>query len=140
MLLTRLTAGPALTLTHSDPHLGNVLFPRQPQRDPLYLIDFAFHRPWWGMRDIAFTLTFATDPVQRRAIERDLVEEYYTRLVQAGVVGYSWEQCWQDYRLGIITNVRTPLGNRKQPYVRYRLTRAMQAYIDLDCEAILVPT
>ena len=45
-----------------------------------------------------------------------------------------------DYRLGVITNVRTPLGNRKQPYVWYRLSRAMQAFIDLECETLLMPT
>lgn len=137
VLLGRLASRRTLTLVHSDPHFGNVLFPRDEHTDQPLLIDFAFVRAWWGARDVAFMLTFASDPAQRRAVEPGLIQHYHAQLLQYGVRDYSWDECWHDYRLGVITNLRTPLGNRKQPYVWYRLERAIQAYRDLACEELL---
>ena len=135
--LARLTTQGDLTLAHSDPHLGNVLFPRNADADHALLIDFAFARTWWGSRDVAFALTFATDPPQRRAVESALVQHYHARLEQYGIKNYSREQCWHDYRMGVVANLRTVLGSRKEPYAWHRLERAIHAYIDLACDELL---
>ena len=37
----------------------------------------------------------------RRAHELDLVAHYHRSLVEFGVQGYSWEQCWRDFEFQI---------------------------------------
>jgi hypothetical protein len=37
----------------------------------------------------------------RRAAERDLVASWHAGLVAGGVTGYSADDAWEDYRLGI---------------------------------------
>jgi hypothetical protein len=41
------------------------------------------------------------DVADRRAWEHDLVRAYYQTVCAGGVDGYSFDQCWEDYRLGI---------------------------------------
>ena len=36
----------------------------------------------------------------RRACEQDLLRSYHAALVERGVRGYPFEQCWDDYRRG----------------------------------------
>ncbi len=37
----------------------------------------------------------------RRAVEERMIRRYHESL-RAGVSGYTWDQCWYDYRLGVV--------------------------------------
>jgi hypothetical protein len=136
-LLARLRTSPALTLWHSDAHLGNFLFTPEPSH-AVYIIDFATCRAWWGARDIAYMLTISLDPVLRRAHEMSILQHYHKQLCSNGISTYTWEQCWEDYRWAALANIRTPLGNRNRPYAWERLERAITAYEDLNCDQLLI--
>jgi hypothetical protein len=137
LLATRLERCAALTLWHSDTHLSNFMY-AQDHAVPVYLIDFATYRPGWGLRDVAYTLMYTLEPAQRRTIERELVRFYHTQLVQAGVADYSWGDCWQDYKLGVVANLHKPLINRRSAYAWERVERSMAAFFDLECDEFLL--
>jgi hypothetical protein len=115
----RVQSGKGLTLCHPDNHQANFLFPRQPGGS-IYLIDWHVCNYWWGPSDIAALVTRSIPPNQQR-ISEDLVRGYHARLIEHGVTGYSWEDCWRDYRLGVIDTLRVILSFRRAP------SRALQS-------------
>ena len=40
--------------------------------------------------------------MERRRHENRLLEMYYSVLIQHGITGYSFEQCWDDYRMALV--------------------------------------
>jgi aminoglycoside phosphotransferase (APT) family kinase protein len=48
--------------------------------------------------DVAYLLGTGLDPDERGANEERLVHTYHDAVVAAGVRGYDWSQCWEDYR------------------------------------------
>src|SRR5512144_3429682 len=54
----------------------------------------------WGpvMRDAAYFIGGALPVDARRAHEASLLRAYYDELLAHGVAGFSWEQCWEEYR------------------------------------------
>jgi hypothetical protein len=115
----RVRGGRALTLCHPDNHPANFLFPRQPG-GPIYLVDWHVCHYWWGPSDIAALVTRAIPPSQQHLAEY-LMRGYHARLIEHGVTGYSWEDCWRDYRLGVIDTLRVILSFRRAP------SRALQS-------------
>jgi hypothetical protein len=90
----------ARTLVHGDLHPGNVLCgPRG-----LTFID------WQGVgtgspgRDLARLIAMSLPPMPRLSHERRLVATYHAALCENGVRGYSLRDCFQDYRLGLVTS------------------------------------
>lgn len=53
------------------------------------------------LRDLAYFLGTSVDIAQRRKTEQDLVVAYHRELCRRGVVNYSAEECFEDYRLGL---------------------------------------
>jgi hypothetical protein len=39
-------------------------------------------------------------PEERRRAETDIVRAYHGALAAAGIGGYPWDRCWDDYRRG----------------------------------------
>ena len=54
-----------------------------------------------GCFDVAFILATNLDVAVRRDLEKRLVTYYHQKLVDLGVGGYSFEQCWYDYRFNL---------------------------------------
>ena len=44
-------------------------------------------------------------PDYRHLVEKDLIKRYYDNLLKFGIKGYSWDDCWYDYRLFAILNI-----------------------------------
>ena len=40
--------------------------------------------------------------MERRRHENRLLEMYHSVLIQHGITGYSFEQCWDDYRMALV--------------------------------------
>ncbi|MCL9762659.1 ecdysteroid 22-kinase family protein [Frankia sp. AiPa1] len=53
-------------------------------------------------RDLAYFLSTALPPDERRAHERRLVAAYHERLLELGVTDYSADRCFDDYRRGML--------------------------------------
>ena len=115
-LYTRHATGCNLTLAHGDAHLGNFLFPRRqrsagsPASRPAHvagppsgalLLDWQFWHPTIGGTDLAFLIA-RWEPETRRALEAPLLHRYYAALLAHGVTGYTWDDCYDDYRLSVI--------------------------------------
>ncbi|CAM3608204.1 aminoglycoside phosphotransferase family protein [Deinococcus saxicola] len=95
--------GGHLTLIHGDLHLlGNVF--QSADALELRLIDWAQIKRGLGPHDLMYMLISADAPDR---LERDtaLIQRYHASLVSAGVVGYALEQCLDDYRLSLLTNL-----------------------------------
>jgi hypothetical protein len=57
------------------------------------------------MWDVAGFLGRHLSPENRRAKETALLKMYHSTLVEYGVRGYSYDQCWRDYRLFMLTDL-----------------------------------
>ena len=74
-------------------------------------------------------------------VEKPLVEHYHRTLVEAGVMGYTWEDCWHDFRLsGLRMTLRIPLisriGEDEGPCYR-EMERSFLNFEDLVLEELL---
>jgi hypothetical protein len=86
---------------HGDYRLDNLLFP---EGDPARVaaVDWqttALGRPG---ADVAYFMSTCLDVDDRRRHERDLVAAYHAALADYDVAGYRLEDCWEDYRLGML--------------------------------------
>jgi hypothetical protein len=52
------------------------------------------------LSDVAYFLGAGMLPEARRPVEGAIVEAYHAALRGAGVTGYEWDDCWNDYRRG----------------------------------------
>jgi hypothetical protein len=89
-------AGGPLTVVHGDYRLDNLMFDGT---RAVTVLDW--QTATWGPPavDVSYFLACAiSDPVERASLEEGLVGRYHEELQKRGVSGYSWEQCWRDYR------------------------------------------
>jgi hypothetical protein len=76
-------------------------------------------------------------------VEREeyLLGRYYESLIAGRVKEYTWERCWDDYRIGIAWNLVRLLGSRKHMEIVWpRLETLMCAFEDLKCGELLAPS
>lgn len=135
LLLDRARRGP-LTLCHPDSHQGNFLFPRH-DNGPIYLIDWHGYQSWWGPADLAVLILrcLSVEQIQRRD---ELVHRYYQQLLRRGLTRYRWEQCREDYRLGIIDFLGSAIGYRRwQPWIDRHLPPLLHELGALACGDLL---
>lgn len=144
MLTMRLTTGKHRTLIHGDAHAWNFLYPRD-FLGRACLIDWEAWSVDVGVYDLAYFITLFWFPAHRARSEHRLVERYHQRLCEYGVVAYSWEDCWRDYRHSIIRLLFMPVfwwhENRESDFWPElwwpRLERILCAFEDLHCEELL---
>ena len=133
--------GRNLTLVHGDAHLGNFLFPRDPDADGTYMIDWQFWHPTIGGTDLAFMIATEWEPEIRRRLEQPLLRRYYSCLLQHGVRDYGWDDCWADYRLSVIlVSIFIPVWRwsvfKWEPDMT-TVERSMTAFEELGCSELL---
>jgi hypothetical protein len=136
----RLTDPAALTVVHGDAHTWNFLFPRSGEGEA-YLIDWQLWHLDVGARDLAFMMALHWYPRRRRELERPLLELYHSALVGCGVVDYTFDDLWLDYRRCVVRNLTIPViwwsrGMKPEGWW-HRFECALAAYQDLDCEDLL---
>ena len=98
-VLNQLSAAPR-TLVHGDLRLPNVMFALA--GEPVAIVDWQTVMRGRGPMDLAAFFLFSLSPVDRRRAEATLLPVYCRLLEAGGVQGYPLEQCWRDYRLGLI--------------------------------------
>jgi Phosphotransferase enzyme family len=139
----RLVDSPNLTLIHGDAHAWNCLLPKDPDRDPAYLIDLCTYRIRPGPNDLAYMMALMWFPDVRARWEKPLLERYYQRLLSQGVKDYSRDDFKWDYRFGILCHLFTPVFQASGGFVPattwwYSLERILAAFRDLDCDELLL--
>jgi hypothetical protein len=95
-------ASPPITIVHADYRLDNLFFGDGTTCAPLGVIDWQITVRGRGTFDVAYFTGGTMDPAGRKATERDLLKLYHSTLEEGGVRGYSFDQCWEDYRRSIL--------------------------------------
>lgn len=136
----RLTRPPC-TIVHGDYRLDNCFFHDSADRETVVVADWEFCVRGRGVYDAATFISEAFSPQQRRRAEATLVREYHAALEEGGVRGYSFDECWEDYRLSMLElfifwtvtgGYCAYEGERAQVYLRNTLERIDAAISDLD--------
>jgi hypothetical protein len=133
-----------LTLIHGDAHAWNFLYPRE-SGGAAALVDWEAWDADVGVFDLAYLMTLFWFPAHRARTEKALVRRYHNRLIGHGIVGYSWDDCWYDYRHSVIRLLFRPTwwwrerpDNEGWAEIWWpRLERVICAYQDLNCEELL---
>ena len=87
-------------LIHNDVHGDNLLVAEDGERS-LAIVDWQLTTPA-RPGPIWPASSSAIDTSERRRHENRLLEMYYSVLIQHGITGYSFEQCWDDYRMALV--------------------------------------
>ncbi|MCI0352558.1 MAG: aminoglycoside phosphotransferase family protein, partial [Acidobacteriales bacterium] len=90
---------PPLTLIHRDYQLDNIFFLDD---GSLVVIDWQLMMRGHGVFDVASFLCWNLPPEKRAAWEMELLENYHGILVEADIQGYSFAQCYDDYRVSLL--------------------------------------
>lgn len=136
-------AEPPITLVHGDHRLDNLFF----DDDGITLLDWQITGGGRGPYDVAYFLSQSLVPDVRKEVEQDLVRAYHDALVADGVAGYSFEDCWEDYRVATLFCACYPLNAGSVDLVNDHavalftsmLERSVAAILDLDALE-LMPT
>ncbi len=140
LVSSRLRENRHVTLCHGDSHIWNYLFPKK--ADPsVYIIDWSSWELGIGVGDLAYMIGLHWHPLRRKHVELDLIKFYHSQLIANEVKNYSFEACYQDYRIGILGNHFVPLWQWKNGIsARYwwpHFERAPLAFMDLNCDNLL---
>jgi hypothetical protein len=86
-------------LIHGDYRLDNLLFGRDGR---VSAVDWQTVTVGLPARDLAYVIGTSLTVADRRAAEADLVRDYWEELLRRGVTSYSLDECFDDYRLGML--------------------------------------
>ncbi len=89
----------ALTVVHGDYRLDNLLFGTPEGGYPVAAVDWQTPGHGPGVADAAYFLGAGLLPDDRRAHERELLRAYHDALLAGGVRDFSFEDCWEQYRM-----------------------------------------
>ncbi len=92
-------AKPPLTISHGDYRPDNLFFATPEGGAPLTVIDWQIMSIGRGTFDFAYFMDGSLPPADRKARESDLLRMYHDVLVEGGVKNYSYDECWEDYRI-----------------------------------------
>lgn len=136
---------PPLGLVHGDFRLDNLLFGDPHGAKPLTVVDW--QTVGWGgaMTDISYFLGGSLSVEDRRDSERELVQEYHSRLAALGAQGLTWDECWDGYRrhafggvlMAIVASMLVERTARGDEMFMTTLARHAQHALDLDAPELL---
>jgi Phosphotransferase enzyme family len=133
------------SIVHGDYRLDNLLFGEPGSPKPLTVVDWqtvSFGPP---LVDVSYFIGAGLEVGDRRAAEQRLVHEYHESLLALGVEGFTWEECWEEYRrqafAGVLMAVVAPMvvvrTERGDDMFMTSLARHAQQVLDLDAEELL---
>jgi len=96
---------PPCTLIHNDYQADNLFFAGAGPTQALIVIDWQLVTRGRAALDVASFVAGHLEPRDRRDHEGRLLHSYHTLLVDSGVRDYTFEQCWDDYRLALLPPV-----------------------------------
>jgi len=145
-LLDRLFAMPS-TLVHGDFRADNLFFGTDSAGRPeITVIDFQAISRGGAANDVGYFVSQNLSVADRRAHEHALLDAYHETLVAEGVTGYSREQLFEDYRVGVMYGWVIPVlaggsldtsSDRAKVLWTAVIDRVQTAILDLGCTALL---
>jgi hypothetical protein len=90
------------TIVHGDYRLDNLFFATPAGGPELAVIDWQITSRARGVFDVAYFTAGTLPPGERRSAERELLTMYHDILIERGVRGYDFGQCWEDYRRSVL--------------------------------------
>lgn len=91
-----------LTISHFDFRVDNMFFDWNTPDDPLIVFDWGGSSINRGVGDLAYMIGGSLTTDLRREVEQDIVRLYHDRLIERGVSGYTFDECWFDYLKGLL--------------------------------------
>ena len=128
------------TLLHRDAHLKNFLYPREAGGKTV-IVDWQFWGVGIGVFDLRHLLGSAL-PKELREKQEDLVRYYHQVYIKGLSADYSFEDCWNDYRKGVVDNLFMPVWQYSGfgwEHDRWgkTLESAVDNYFSLNCDQLL---
>jgi hypothetical protein len=136
-------ASPPLTIAHGDLRYDNLFFAADGE---MAVADWQIIVRVRGPYDVAYFLSQSVNPIDRKACEMDVLRSYHEKLLEHGVTGYSFDQCFDDYRISamfclvypVISGGNLDLANaRGVELVTAMLDRSVATILDLDCDEMI---
>lgn len=87
-------------LEHVDYRLDNMLIDMDAAPRRVTVVDWQSVKVGKPLNDVAYFLGAGLLPEVRREVEQDIVRDYHAAMQRAGVAGFGWTRCWEDYRRG----------------------------------------
>lgn len=134
------------TICHGDARLDNIFFGSPDGSAPMTIIDWQIAGTNRGPYDVGYFMSQSVDPTDRKAFEEELLRGYHAKLAELGVKDYSWEQCWEDYRVSVLFCLCYPVvaggsidlaNERGVTLAHAMLDRCITAITDLDGASLL---
>lgn len=140
-LYRRLQAAQGMTVVHDDIHIGNFLYPHEPNRDKVRILDWQTWTIDLAVKDLAHMLAYFWFPERRARYEQSLLRHYHERLQTYGITNYSWDTLYNDYRLCVIRKLFHPAwqwenGENTSKWW-FHHERILLAYQDLQCAELV---
>jgi hypothetical protein len=141
--LVRASAESPRTLIHGDVRLDNIFFAADGEAPPV-VIDWQLVSAGRGPYDLAYFLGTNLPSELRAEHEEALIRRYHATIA-ATDPGYSFDDCWRDYRVGLLlvfsfwvqTAGAATYPEAGHPLRDAALTRVSRALVDLDAIELL---
>jgi hypothetical protein len=91
---------PPCTIIHMDFRLSNLFFAGPEGGEPFAVCDWQPYSRARGLYDVGYFMSQSIPTEQRRRLQDEVLRLYHETLLESGVKGYSFDQCFHDYRLG----------------------------------------
>jgi Phosphotransferase enzyme family len=135
---------PATTVTHGDYRLDNLMFAGPAGGATIAAVDWQTPGHGLGVTDVSYFLGNGVMPVERRRIERRLVDEYGQALAGYGV-SIDPDELWLQYRrdayagvvMSVIASQIVGTSDRSEAMFAAMATRHAQHVLDVDSESLL---
>ena len=136
-----------VTIIHSDLRAENFFFDWGDSDNPIVIYDWALARIGRGPVDLAFPLGVYVDTELHRKIEKDILVSYHKRLLEKGVSDYTFDECWDDYRVGLLLRLLNTLNifykaaqehERMKRFAQLAIPRMFSTIVESDAVSLLV--
>ena len=133
------------TVIHNDFRLDNLLFGTEAGGPPVAVVDWQTVGIGPALLDVSYFLGAGLSVEDRRASEATLVRGYHEALLAAGVEGFGWERCWDDYRafafagfhMAVLASMVVQRTDRGDAMFLAMAGRHGRQALDLDSEELL---
>jgi hypothetical protein len=100
-VIKELSSG-ARTFVHGDYRADNLLFGPGLGDDGLAAVDWQISGRGGPLYDVAYLICNSVPTAYRQQAEKTLLRRYHDTLLQMGVEGFSFDDCWEAYRFAVL--------------------------------------